>query len=512
MQVLRQEWLNLQGTGVAVALIAFFIANLAMIVAIAVLGLYEGRQRQKRLASLEILTKQQLGAELFEASKIRTRVEYSLMLGSALLYAIVTSALATLIAIFGREGGSLLQASLLGFAPAYLVGFLKLYNATDLGRLQSTLLLRTTIELSLVSIIAATVWLMMNPYVSTTITNVTVLYVVLGVIAALNYKEGGNLIRRWVTRRPEFYLADVEGVTFNDARELNRIGIRNVANLSNADPLRVFQQTSFELPQIIDWIGQAQLLNRFAGYDLNALHTRGVRTTIDLSVALKSTTPPKLVLSEKRGPDERPESSASSKAATQPIEVTDNYIIALLDKDVAFRKIADLSAAIVNRTVDLVEEFSRAPDQLNAIMKEALRTVVLGDPLTAYDGWMGVELLTAPAGLNETSRPIVKVSLSHAEPMNINHRARVLIEDGEPRDKVRFQLRLDLRSREEVEPPRYKWIEVTVHDGTETVEFELIPGPPPEIMWAMLYQAGRLIQVVEIGTAPSERPADVDRD
>jgi hypothetical protein len=145
---------------------------------------------------------------------------------------------------------------------------------------------------------------------------------------------------------------------------------------------------------------------------------------------------------------------------------------------------------------------------VNAMMKDALRAAVLGDPLTAYDGWIGVDLdRTISDSETEVSR--VKVIFSQKEPIQFRHRARILIEDGEHRDRIRFQLRLDIRGAHDViEPTRYKSIELSAQSDSEMVEFMLDPGPPPDGVWAMVYQAGRLIQVVEVAQTADQVRSD----
>src|SRR5262245_26176514 len=91
-------WSALEGPS-GLGLGAFCVGNLVMILAIVMLGLYQGVQRRKRLTSLEILAKPWLGSELFEASRVRSRVEYLLMPTSGLIFGAVMSALATLVAV-----------------------------------------------------------------------------------------------------------------------------------------------------------------------------------------------------------------------------------------------------------------------------------------------------------------------------------------------------------------------------------------------------------------------------
>src|SRR5271157_3231655 len=66
--------------------------------------------------------------------------------------------------------------------------------------------------------------------------------------------------------------------------ELSRAGIRTIENLASANPMALLAQTAFSLEQIVDWVGQALLINYFGDERAGTLRRFGVRTILNLLI------------------------------------------------------------------------------------------------------------------------------------------------------------------------------------------------------------------------------------
>lgn len=87
----------------------------------------------------------------------------------------------------------------------------------------------------------------------------------------------------------------VSGLTAEAESELARLGIRTVDNLAMANPAALLSQTALPLEQIVDWVGQALLLNYFGEEKAGELRRFGVRTILNLLVLWADAPPPEII-------------------------------------------------------------------------------------------------------------------------------------------------------------------------------------------------------------------------
>ena len=108
--------------------------------------------------------------------------------------------------------------------------------------------------------------------------------------SALRWLAAQARQRVFRTGPPSSYLdiETIEGIeTFTRAR-LAEIGILEASRLATANPLGLILRTPYPLQQLIDWIGQAQLLVLFDESRFTQLRGQGIRRA--LSFMIKATT------------------------------------------------------------------------------------------------------------------------------------------------------------------------------------------------------------------------------
>ena len=366
-QTLQIWWAGLGGrTGLA--LVGVYVANLLMVTAICFLALARSHRRHRKLKSLQVLTKGRLRSELFSAIKVRAQAEYLLIPFAALFFFFVTSALATLLGLLlqhAKPGDTIQEVTLVAILPAYGLASVKVYAAMEGGQLRSATFLRATVDICFASIVVICAWILIGQRASASGGRVVLGAVLVIAVFWLNR----NWIRRWAQRSLNSFaslfrrrhpvksegfdsspntLQRIEGLSAANIAELNQLGIETVEHLAKSDPVLLFQQTSLEVMQVIDCIGQAQLRTRFLSMGRDGMERRlrysGIRTVLDFAAVMRLPNPPGMW-----------ESDDDAIAASSWEEL--QYVATLLEKDSTFKAIAELSTAVSEPSADLADAF-----------------------------------------------------------------------------------------------------------------------------------------------------------
>lgn len=351
-QTLQIWWAGL-GETTGLALVGIYVANFLIVTAICFLALSRSYRRQGKLKSLQILTKGRLRSELFSATKLRAQAEYLLIPSAAFFFFLVTSALATLLALLlqhAKPGDTIQQVAIAAILPAYGLASFKVYAAMDSGQLRSATFLRAAVDVCFVSIVVICAWVLIGQHASASGGRAVLGGLLVAAILWLNRNSLASLLRHRRPVKPEFFASNpntlhrIAGLSTAAIHELNRLGIETVEHLSTSDPILVFHQTSLEVMQVIDCIGQAQLRIRLLSMGRDGLERRlrnsGIRTVLDLAAVMRLPDPP-----GKWEPDD----DAISASSWEELQ----YMAPLLEKDPAFRAIAELSSAVSERSMDL---------------------------------------------------------------------------------------------------------------------------------------------------------------
>ncbi len=86
----------------------------------------------------------------------------------------------------------------------------------------------------------------------------------------------------------DFPLDLIEGISPGLAFRMRELSIDSAADLAHANPIAVFEAAALPLSEIVDWIGQAQLLVMVKAARFQALQAVGYRTVFDVMRVLKT--------------------------------------------------------------------------------------------------------------------------------------------------------------------------------------------------------------------------------
>lgn len=100
---------------------------------------------------------------------------------------------------------------------------------------------------------------------------------------AIAYVEGiFNRLVRATERSEEFGLQLIQGIAPPVVFRLEEIGIDDAIDLGHANPFTLFDSTGYAMTEIVDWIGQAQLLTVVQTASFQRLQAAGLRTIFDV--------------------------------------------------------------------------------------------------------------------------------------------------------------------------------------------------------------------------------------
>jgi len=92
-------------------------------------------------------------------------------------------------------------------------------------------------------------------------------------------------------RSEEFGLELLQGVSRSLVFRLEELGIDDALDLAHANPFTLYDSTGFSMSEILDWIGQAQLLVVTQSEGFKTLQAAGLRTVFDVVKLLRANPP-----------------------------------------------------------------------------------------------------------------------------------------------------------------------------------------------------------------------------
>jgi hypothetical protein len=108
-------------------------------------------------------------------------------------------------------------------------------------------------------------------------------------------------------------IEEIEGIDSYTRARLSELGIQDAPRLATCNPMTLALRTPYSLQQIMDWIGQAQLLLLLKKETFNTLRVQGIRTSFQFYELLATAPVPKILE-----------------------DVDNSYCRLMLDKDPAF--------------------------------------------------------------------------------------------------------------------------------------------------------------------------------
>jgi hypothetical protein len=96
-----------------------------------------------------------------------------------------------------------------------------------------------------------------------------------------------NRLLRAKQRSEEFGLELLQGISAAVAFRLHEIGVEDSIDLGHANPFVLFDASGYDMSEILDWIGQAQLLAIVQMDQFRVLQDAGIRTIYDAVLVLE---------------------------------------------------------------------------------------------------------------------------------------------------------------------------------------------------------------------------------
>jgi hypothetical protein len=90
-------------------------------------------------------------------------------------------------------------------------------------------------------------------------------------------------------------IEEIEGIDSYTRARLSELGILDASRLANCNPMTLALRTPYSLQQIMDWIGQAQLLVLLKKETFNTLRVQGIRTSFQFYELLGNAPVPKIL-------------------------------------------------------------------------------------------------------------------------------------------------------------------------------------------------------------------------
>lgn len=97
-----------------------------------------------------------------------------------------------------------------------------------------------------------------------------------------------NKLVQSTARSEELGLELIQGISHPVVFRLQEIGIDDAVGLAHANPFTLYDASGYSMTEIIDWIGQAQLLVVAQAAGFAALQQAGIRTLFDVAKALQT--------------------------------------------------------------------------------------------------------------------------------------------------------------------------------------------------------------------------------
>lgn len=291
-------------------------------------------------------------------------------------------------------------------------------------------------------------------------------------------------------------LSTLAGVDRSVEGLLGSRDVRDVLALATANPVQLFVETRLGLYQIIDMIGQAQLLNAVGDRRFRLLRDIGIRTIVDLASVPPSghvslATRALRILQGQAAPLDITPAPSLEGASPPPMELLQTTVNLIADDPFVHRlhQFCDTLQPKFAKAVGTSTASDGEIAGLEARVTAAITNALAPPSLTRYGGWVQV-IVGAP---DSSGRAEVNVRFFRQRP-DLGHTAEVRIDEGVLADWVEFhlELKVGLQHRKTVK----QTVQVPA-DGNSAL-FVLRPQHEPD-MWLQIFQRNRLIQVVPLG-------------
>jgi hypothetical protein len=294
-------------------------------------------------------------------------------------------------------------------------------------------------------------------------------------------------------------LRQIDGLDETVISELKNCEIDNVHALATANPILLYVETRFSLLQIVDWIGQAQLIVIMTPSRFAICKSLGIRTVFDLVQegalaqfdleALKTLFAPgdkykeELTWDQIRYWVDNVSKSLHVKRLLQIQNVFSQY----LPSERTLRE-------------DFTIEASYGP--IEQRMVKAISNALSGESLTRYTGWV---LAQFEKSQSFSDKLVVLIRFYESRP-EWGEPALIKIEEGEIASSVEFDL--EMRVGYSGSGGGRKTVTVPAHGNSMGfhVEAERADGDSNRV-WVQVFQRNRLIQVIRV--TPSDAQAEL---